>query len=382
MTNRDELVGHIYDCAVDPTLWPKTLVKIRDAFHAAYALTSFVDIWALQNGLPTDWIQHNSPWEETWFKRLAGIINTVPGQDRFLAMDADESWTQSSQASEAELLKTDFFQQWVLPQNLKDCLNVQYVKRQRSFGVFSIARSDQCENFDAKDRALAESITPHIRRAMLINDIVDKSKLAQQLQRKTLDLISVPIYILDGAGKLIFANVKGNDFLAEGQFLGFKDGRIFAKHPRATGAALENAISLAAKSDVEIGIHGIGIPLYDAQGEMNAAYVLPLMGENLRGELGRQNSALFIANRPEEQPAMLEILRTVFDLTQAEARVSQKIADCKNPAQIAESLGVSINTVRTHLGHAFGKTNTSDQTSLGAMVNKIAVPLDLTTIKS
>jgi DNA-binding CsgD family transcriptional regulator len=68
-------------------------------------------------------------------------------------------------------------------------------------------------------------------------------------------------------------------------------------------------------------------------------------------------------------------LRTLFDLTVMEARVALLLAQGQGPLAIAEGLKISVNTVRSHLKHAYAKTNTPDQTSLGALVHAVLPPV-------
>jgi DNA-binding CsgD family transcriptional regulator len=42
---------------------------------------------------------------------------------------------------------------------------------------------------------------------------------------------------------------------------------------------------------------------------------------------------------------------------------------------ILKSLGITVNTVRSHLARAFSKTGAADQTALGALVNKMMPPI-------
>jgi DNA-binding CsgD family transcriptional regulator len=131
----------------------------------------------------------------------------------------------------------------------------------------------------------------------------------------------------------------------------------------------------AAKGDNAIGISGIGVPLIGNDGDRAAAYVLPIAGKDLRGDLGQGHCAVFVARRGEQQPMAIEILRTLFDLTVAEARIASLIAKGDGPQAIAEALGVSVNTVRSHLQSAYAKTSAPDQTALGALVNGLMPPV-------
>ena len=94
-----------------------------------------------------------------------------------------------------------------------------------------------------------------------------------------------------------------------------------------------------------------------------------------RGAMGSGHCAVFVAQRGEHQPMAIEILRTMFDLTVSEARVATLIAGGDGPQAIAQSLGNSVNTVRSHLQHVFAKTGAADQTALGALVNGLMPPV-------
>ena len=131
----------------------------------------------------------------------------------------------------------------------------------------------------------------------------------------------------------------------------------------------------AAKGDAAIGISGIGIPLIGKNGERAAAYVLPIAGKDLRGSIGQGHCAVFVARRDKQQPMALEMLRTMFDLTVMKARVALLLAQGQGPQAIEESLKISVNTVRSHLKHAYSKTVSDDQTSLSAKVHALLPPV-------
>ena len=60
------------------------------------------------------------------------------------------------------------------------------------------------------------------------------------------------------------------------------------------------------------------------------------------------------------QPASLW-LSDAFHLTRREADVADLLASGSDPACIARTLGISLDTVRTHLKHVYRKTNTHSQ---------------------
>jgi DNA-binding CsgD family transcriptional regulator len=75
--------------------------------------------------------------------------------------------------------------------------------------------------------------------------------------------------------------------------------------------------------------------------------------------------ALLIVNDPSSQPeGIIPFLVRRFDLTPGEARVALTLMSGIGVKEAAEQLGVSGNTVRTHLQRIFDKTATKRQAEL------------------
>ena len=66
------------------------------------------------------------------------------------------------------------------------------------------------------------------------------------------------------------------------------------------------------------------------------------------------------------------LLRRLFDLTPAEARLAQALARGDSLEQVAQALNVKRTTARTQLGAIFGKTQTSRQAQLVAILSRLA----------
>lgn len=370
----NSLVGSIYDCAANPELWPSALGQIAETVGSAYALVGFINKDASQPGGVANWVRRNSAWDEEWLLRLEKMLHLISGGGGFHT-PVDTAWTQLSVTPENEFHETEFYQHWVKPQGLRDTINVPFLQRHDMVGMWNLPSYATREPYGADDMRLCESLTPHIRRAMLINDLTDKGKLALALYRSALDQLSAAVFIVGQGRRVVFTNAAGEKLLAAGSFLKSTAGVLSARRVLGAPSALDDAIDRAAKGDTGIGISGIGVPLLGPDGERTAAYVLPISGKDLRGDLGRGHCAVFIAQRGGQQPMALEILRTLYDLTPAEARVALMVAQGDGPAAIAESLGLSVNTVRSHLARSFSKTGSGDQTALGALVNSLMPPI-------
>ena len=69
------------------------------------------------------------------------------------------------------------------------------------------------------------------------------------------------------------------------------------------------------------------------------------------------------------------MLTALSGLTTAEARVALAVADGGALDAIASELGVYLHTVRKHLSNAYDKTGMRSQAALGALVNRLRMPL-------
>src|SRR5918911_2347936 len=98
-------------------------------------------------------------------------------------------------------------------------------------------------------------------------------------------------------------------------------------------------------------------------------YQMPALG---MGE-PRAHTVLILLDLDGAPQPSLMMLRRMFGLTAAEAKLSVQIARGESPAEIAESNEVSIATVRSQLASAFAKTETRGQSELVALLARVSI---------
>ena len=74
------------------------------------------------------------------------------------------------------------------------------------------------------------------------------------------------------------------------------------------------------------------------------------------------------------------VIQGLFDLTAAETKVAQMIANGDTVEGIATNAKISQETVRSHLKSVFSKTGTSRQASLAILLNSTAIRVEASAV--
>jgi DNA-binding CsgD family transcriptional regulator len=374
MTDLNQIIGQIYDCAAAPELWPQTLENVRSAADFAYVAIGLTDLSAMSTGGTLKFTFRSSPWDVSWFSDVGKRFQNIPGFQALQESEIDLAWVQLRQLPEAEFQQSAFHKEWVAPQGLRDAIMINILKRDRMMGSLSAATwREQPLVSDAQVQML-ERLSPHVRRAMAIGDIIEKGKLQTDLHQKMLDQLSIAVFLVGDGSKVLYANPAAEAMLAEGTLVGTGNG-LDAVRPD-NGNAFSSALARALKGDRSMGLAGIGVPLQSADGERAAAYLLPIGVSDVRSQWGGGHAAVFVARRGEQQPALAEILRSVFDFTRAEARVATLIMQGENAAAVSAQLGISLPTTRSHLARIFAKTGAADRAGLVLHLSSLITPLN------
>jgi DNA-binding CsgD family transcriptional regulator len=371
-------VGRIYDCAVDPALWAPTLTAIRDKMDLAYVHINFFDQSNYQDNPNTRPSVFQSEWPFQWIEMLPQIAPTIPGIEKWMALDIDQSRSQLQFMAEAEFHQTSFFNDWVKPQGLRDYCYTSTAKREKMSGAIGAATYQSRDLISAYERQVFSLLAPHVRRSLMISGMLDDGKLQLQLYRSILDRIGAGVIIVGANARLLYANELADAMLSKGTSLTVRHTKVKTArdlHQKSFDEALSRA---ATENDDDLGYFGNGIPLTGTDGSIAVCYVLPLGKSDRRRELGSGLAAIFVTMHGESIPPALEVLSALSGMTSSESRVALMVADGYSTAEIASALDISINTLRKHLMNVYEKSGVNSQQSLIRFIGGLSLPVTAT----
>ena len=345
-----DLVGDIYDAALESALWMGVLEKAAD-FVGGSAASIFSQDTVYKFGNSSYHFGIDPQYEKLYFDKY---IKYNPLNTAFLVLNAGEVTSSSVLIPPGEFFETRFYKEWAAPQGWIDNVFAILDKSQTSIGSFVIFRHEREGLADENARRLLSLITPHLRRAALIGKVINLKASEAATFANVLDNISAGIFLVDAEGRIVHANAAGHDILVAGDVLLSFSGRLVARDP-PTNKALHDAVAAAEHGDAAVDVQGVAMPLIALNGARHVAHLLPLTSGDRRrtGVATAATSALFVRKAAIEAPSRPEVIARTYRLTPTELRVLFAIVDIGGVPEVAETLGIAASTVRTHLRQVY-----------------------------
>jgi DNA-binding CsgD family transcriptional regulator len=361
------VIGEVYDASLDPALWPHAIESICGYVGAASASLHSQDSVTRATDALFWWGRASTaPHYFKIYLEKYGKLNPIfPGVVFF---DLELPVAVPDVISCEEFVRTRFFQEWLAPQSLMDGLFSNLEKGATSCALFTAMRHAAQGPVDDRMRRRFELITPHVRRAMLIGQVIDLHRVEAAALADSLDELASSLFIVDSNGRIIHANASAHRLIAEASLLRAPNGRIAALDLQSR--TLLDVFTAAKAGDAAVGKKGIALPLTARTGERYVAHVLPLTSGARRkaGVSYAATAAMFIRKAALDLPSPPEALASQFKLTPAEVRVLFAIVEIGGVPEVAPVLGIADQTVKSHLHHIYEKTETKRQADLVKLV--------------
>ena len=367
------LIGDIYDAALDPDRWESVLGSTCKYINGVIAALSSHDHLNSKVNMSKHW-GYDPIYLQSYVEIYSRInVLAVASIGMFNAGDVV---TNNDLMPEDEWRASRIYSEWATPQGLGDSITAIFEKTSIATAGITVLRRERDGLFDEEARRRMRLLFPHFRRAVLIGNVIDLHKVEAAALADTLDGLAAAMILVDGNGRIVHANAAGRAMLSEGTVLRGAGGKLSTIDPQAD-AALHEIVMNVEGDDAAHGGRGLAVPLATREGERHVAHVLPLTsGARRKAKVAYSAvAAVFVRKAALEAPHPVDALIGAFGLTPAELRVLMMIVQVGGVPEVAPVLGISETTVKTHLQRIFEKTGATRQADLVKLVASYMSPL-------
>ena len=365
-----DLVGLIYDAVLKPELWNDVMERAT-GFVGGMGASIFRHDVIRRIGNSYYSFGIDPHFEQPYFKKYIHYNPLLPAM---VMIDVGRISSNSEQLVPSEFFETRFYKEWAKPQGLIDNVFCNLERSATSAAGFVVFRHERDGLVDAKTFELFGAIVPHLRRAVLIGNVIEHKTTEAQGFSDLLDRIRAGVFVVDASGNISYSNRAGNEIVRAGDYLRSAGGKLSARQSEAN-QLLQEAFRAAGDGDAAISNKSVAMPLLAADGTRYLANLLPLKRRRATGIDAKATAAVFVQKAEIELPNQPEVIASAYKLTKTELQVLLALVQLGGGPEIAEALGVGSGTVKTHLRSLFRKTGTKHQTDLVRLVAGFSRPV-------
>ncbi len=377
----DAIVKDIYGLLVDDTSMRTCLQIMGAAFrshitgiHSEEMLSRSGSLEMMGEIQGPEFLRMAGEYATRWKGQNLWMERSIQG---FLAKGYEHG---EAVVSDAELLASEYFRHFCVPMEIRHGLgiNVQSVGSS-SFAILSVNRSASAGPFTPDELSMVEALRPHLVNAFAICRHVTRLQAEVTSLRASFDRMPLGMLVLTADGCIVEQNEEATRLLMAGSGISCAAGgslRLASSgaHAKYRAAMLRLADENQAPMPEAIVVGSRNCP--GAGALILHLCAFPASAAPVLVRKGRIFAFLCELNHHAETQIATRLLRVALDLTPTEAAVALSLRDNHDPMLVALELGLAISTVRSHLKHLFHKTETTRQSQLLRLVDRLlsAVP--------
>lgn len=227
-----------------------------------------------------------------------------------------------------------------------------------------LSRSARQKPFTRAELDSLEPVLPQLRRAVPIYQRLSKLEFDSSVIGKSLDVLRLPTILFSETGLVAHLNANAQRLVQSDALFRLHDGRFTAGN-QEEACRLSAMVYQAIQASLgEVEASGEVATLARVGQMPYMLLIFPLCLPTVGLQRGAALAVIFDPERPLNPSR--EILGRLFDLSPAETELAAQLCTGASLSDVAESRGVSSNTIKTQLKSLFGKTGTNRQAELVA----------------
>jgi DNA-binding CsgD family transcriptional regulator len=363
LSDNADLIDSIYEASAVPELWLKVLGTLSGRIDAALS-SVFVERtdgtirWVGTEGatrLFQEFLSHQPPLEPIRLQRAAEL-------------DHDGFYTDLD-FDDPEIFRHPVYTDFLYPRNFGWHAAARFSLPTGETASIGFERYRDRGPFEQSCINELNALRPHLGRAVVMAAQLGLERAKGMTA--ALSVVGIPAAVLKPNATIFIANDLFQKLVPA--VVLDRSHRVCIADPRADALLADTIARLGTRNATG---QSRSIPVAAREGRPPMIFhVMPVRGA--AQDIFAQGLALLMVT-PVDRSAVpaADVLRVLFDLTPAEARVARGIAQAKTVETVAFESGVSRETVRTQLASVLAKTGMTRQAELVALLGGKAVAID------
>lgn len=366
-----QTIHAIYETVLDESAWETALEHVRDLTGSTgfniFVLDRHQEVIPINRsiGIPDDVLRDYSNH----------YVQTDPGIAYYLRNPNKSFYYNYAHTPESEIDKSEYYSWLQSNGGARYYLATTFEFNDRYSAIVTAQRSADVGHAQAADMALLGQISPHLQRALELNELIQRSHARAETALDALERAPYGVLLLDQSGDVVFVNHRARAMLRTDNGLRVTGKRMVAACPQAH-RRLQQAVGDCLRAATgESLFPGTSLPVpTQAYGRPCMLRIAPLIGPS-RLLTGERPSVMVVVTdlnaTPDDLQRRNDSLIGLYGLTPAEAAVAVLLGDALRPAEICRQRGISPNTLKTHRRHIFEKVGVETQAALSRIVARL-----------
>lgn len=304
--------------------------------------------------------------DEAWradYKRYYSALNpyTRGNRPRLLT---DRAVLGSDLLPLDRLVETEFYCDFLRPQKLHHSIGIVAVKERTANVSLTALREERLGPFSSEEQRLFTLLGPHVRQALGLRRRLGEVERTLEGVSAALDRIPQGAILLDESDRPVAVNRRAEELLTEGDGLSVGPNGLAAARSNETAVLRRLLAGGDRRNGGRLGQTGgvVKLPRPSYREPLSVLVSHLALPEPLGAQAGLK--LVFVTDPEAEARPPEEVLRSLYGLTPAEARLTGLLLRGRTVTEAAEELRITRNTARTHLKRVFSKTGTGRQAEL------------------
>lgn len=363
MTNNDallaQLTNQLYECVLVEEGWREALKTIALVTGSSAAnlmvleTQAQVAVMAQTHGVPEEAIATYN----AHYYNLDDTVQYAPN------LPYGTWYLDRRDMGEHAMRRSAFYQEYMAQYEMSSIACNRLLSFDSEEAYLSLLRSPGQSHLTMEDLDVFKQFLPHVQRAVRLRMHMQRLTRRAGLASIVLDQIHLALLVLDEQGRILLANAKAETLMSNHpQLLPVRSGIL-----QPTGLCLGQFSQwLQSACGRQGAATANGTLLETSQGQPELQLLVLPLPEQLQALNSWDRPLALVVMNQTSQPhgAQHALVRQIYGLTPAEARLAMVLCNGDTPAEASQRLGVSVGTIRVQIQSIFAKTGTNRQADL------------------